>query len=89
MSWTPLYAAREDSTLPQKRDWSDDKLLGYIEEHSKTPRALFHKDDIFRLILLANGDCEHIKQYALWPTFMYVPHHDAAPLLERARRRIA
>ena len=32
---------------------TDDELIGYCEEHCETPRALFHKNQIAKMIELA------------------------------------
>jgi hypothetical protein len=63
--------------------WSDDKLLDYVETHSKTERALFHVDHINRLLELAG----HPK--VPWVGFASLHFADAKPLIEEARCRVA
>lgn len=34
-------------------EWSDDEFLGYFSLHATTPRALFHRDHVVRLLKMA------------------------------------
>lgn len=61
--------------------WDDETFLGYVELHSKTERALFHKVHIERLLKLAG-----VFMFPLEGTWLAV-HNDAAqPLVDIARR---
>jgi len=65
---------------------SDDDFLGYVDLHSRTERALFSREDILRLIKLANIP---EGQYSLpLGSFISVHASEARPLIERARRQL-
>lgn len=63
--------------------WTDEELLGYVELHSKTERALFHVSHINRLLELSG----HPK--VSWVGFASMYYPEARPLIEEARRRLA
>lgn len=48
-------------------DWDDESFLGYVEIHSRTELALFHRDHAIRLIKLAGQDPE---SYGRIPVFV-------------------
>lgn len=70
------------------KDWPDKDFLGYVELHSRTPRAAFHVDDIRRLIRMSG--IPRVKVYGNGPTpdFASLYYEDAKPLIEAARKRI-
>lgn len=45
------------------KTWTNETFLGYCEEHSKTPRALFHKNMIAEMCFL-HGDEELAEAWA-------------------------
>jgi hypothetical protein len=69
------------TTLP---DWTDEELLGYVELHSMTERALFHVSHVNRLLELAGNPGRFDGN-----GFTDLHYQDAKPLIEEARRRLA
>ena len=60
---------------------TDDDLIGYVELHCRTERALFHSKHIKRLFALAGEDVPNINGW-------YEMHADVAdPLIAAARER--
>lgn len=55
-------------------DWSDNcssemddvAFLNYMEEHSKTPRAAFHRDYVNRLLVMAGYEPDEHRQQVRW-----------------------
>jgi hypothetical protein len=66
-------------TLP---GWTDKELLGYIDLHSRTERALLHIDHINRLLELAG------RPRISGGGFYALHYEEAAPLIAEARRRL-
>jgi len=65
-------------------DWTDEHLLGYVELHSQTERALFHVGHLNRLLELAGNPGRFAGN-----GFSDLHYQDAKPLIEAARRRLA
>ena len=63
---------------------NDEDLLGYFEIHSRTERALFHRDHVARLLKLAgeNSTLGHVAE------FIAVGYEMSDPLVARARTRL-
>jgi hypothetical protein len=61
---------------------NNDDFLGYFELHSRTDRALFHRDQIVRLFELAGRDAP-----ADLIEWMSVHHEVSDPLVKEARAR--
>jgi hypothetical protein len=49
---------------------NDESFLGYVEIHSQTPRALFHRDHVFRLFRLAGFSENQLVASDLIPDFL-------------------
>lgn len=66
-------------------DWTNEEFLRYVEEHSKTERALFHRDDALRLVALAGT------KYVNGPPVGWITiRYDVAKgLIEKARARLS
>jgi len=69
-------------------EWSDDFFLSYVTLHADTPRALFSKDHVVRLLKLAGrgalaSDVERGSR-----KFYSLPSDEAGPLVKAARARI-
>lgn len=62
------------------KDWTDDSFLGYVELHSRTERALFHRVHVARLFKLAGKP-----EPAGLPEWMSVREDVAIPLVRSAR----
>jgi hypothetical protein len=70
--------------------WGDAFFLGYCEDHSRTERALFHRRDVRRVLLLAGFAPSYwLVLHALEKEFWSVGHETMGPLVKRARRRMA
>ena len=59
---------------------NDEQFLGYFSLHSRTERALFHRDDINRLMRLVGNE-----ELTELPEWVAVRNEIADPLIERAR----
>lgn len=71
--------------MPLDND-TDDGFLFYVWLHSRTERALFSRQQVLRLLTLANVPDG---QYSIpMGRFMAVHFEVAKPLLERARRQL-
>jgi hypothetical protein len=70
------------------KDWPDKDFLRYVENHSQTPRAAFHLDDIRRLVRMSG--IPRVKVYDNGPTpdFASLYYEDAKPLIDAARKLI-
>ena len=62
------------------RDWPTDDFLYYMEDHSKTERALFHRDQVNRLLWLAHQPIQEPL-----PEWMSVYNGAIQPLVDKAR----
>ncbi len=71
-------------------DMNDEQLIGYCEEHCRTPLALFHRNHIRRMFVLADNK-DLLKRFdALHAPEWFSVHADAMePLVQAARRRRA
>jgi hypothetical protein len=67
---------------------SDESFLGYVEIHSQTERALFHRDHVVRFLKLAGiwGEGNAAKYYL--PDFSSMHWSDIEPTMKLARRRL-
>jgi hypothetical protein len=64
--------------------WSDREFLSYVEIHSETELALFHRNHVNRLLRLAGKP----EQPGL-PALVSIYRYTAQPLVKQARDRIA
>lgn len=78
----PTSYTQRDIAWPE---WSDEEFLKYIEDHSKTERALFSAKMLWRLASLANVALEGDLAATDHVPF---PHSEAAPFIEAARKRL-
>jgi Multiubiquitin len=62
-------------------EWTDEELIGYCDLHSRTDRALFHRDHVRRMFELAGEPVPEI------PEWVSVPAWDMEPLVKAARAR--
>lgn len=63
--------------------WDDESFLGYVETHSRTELALFHRDHVLRLLELAGREPpDHIG------AFVSVQADVADVLVSEARERL-
>lgn len=65
-------------------EWSDEEFLGYVEIHSCTDRALFHRDHVLRLYKLAHVETPDLGHGSWFALFQDV----ADPLTKKARGRL-
>lgn len=63
--------------------WDDKTFLDYVEMHSRTERALFHKMHVERLLKLAG-----VFKYPITGTWLAVHNDVAQPLVDIARTRL-
>ncbi len=63
---------------------NDEDLLGYFEIHSRTERALFHRDQVARLLELAGEPTEPNRMHE----WLAVHSETADPLVKRARANL-
>lgn len=63
---------------------NDEDLLGYFEIHARTERALFHRDQVARLLKLADAPCRD----GMMPEWLAVHIEVAEPLVKKARMRL-
>lgn len=59
---------------------SDEDFLGYVYFHCRTPRRLFHRDDVNRLLKLAGYD-----ELSNLPQFLSVDEEQAEHCIARYR----
>jgi hypothetical protein len=65
-------------------EMTDQQFLGYVELHSRTPRALFSNSDVCRFLILAG---EHADAF-VGPGFTEMRYDTIKGFLERARKRL-
>jgi hypothetical protein len=65
-------------------EMTDQQFLGYVELHSKTPRALFENSDVCRFLVLAGERADAF----VGPGFTPMYYDDIEGFLERARKRL-
>lgn len=53
-------------------DMSDEDLIGYCEIHCRTQRALFHRDHVNRMLVLAGHPEGFVKEIPEWQEFISV-----------------
>lgn len=63
---------------------NDEDLLGYALIHADTPRALFHRDHVARILKLAGKSVPE-----RLPEFVAVHSETMEPLVKEARRRMS
>ncbi len=63
---------------------NDEDLLGYFEIHSRTERALFHRDQVLRLCELAGREVP-----VKLPEWITVKFYEADPIVREARERMS
>jgi len=80
---------KEMDETPAKRWGSPESFLGYCEGHSRTDRALFHRDDIRILLQLAGKPVEEYEAYLAQKDFWAIFQKEMDPLLAEARKRLA
>jgi len=69
-----------------KKLWTNEELLDYVEAHSKTELALFHREHVHRFLLLVNGaDFTLMPQ---GPEFLPMRNDFVQPLIDKARKEI-
>lgn len=66
----------------------DDFFIGYCELHSETPRALFHKDHIARILRLAGYEEAAQATEAQMIEFEAAHDDEMHPLCKQARERL-
>jgi len=64
---------------------SDEEFLGYVSLHSCTELGLFHRDQVLRLLKLANVEGRY---FIPGRTFIGLSSGFAQPLVDRARRQL-
>ncbi len=64
--------------------WTDEEFLGYVDLHSRTELALFHRDHVKRLCELSGA-----QWVGRMRDFEPLHYHDIKPALEEARVRLA
>jgi hypothetical protein len=70
-------------------DMTDQELIDYCEEHCRTPMAMFHRNHIRRMFLLADNQSLLERFDALDAPEWFSVHADAMlPLVNAARRRM-
>lgn len=69
------------------RKWDDLTFLSYVEQHSKTQRALFSEEQLARLYELAGRQLPPVPSGPV-AGFARLPADVAAPLVNAARKRI-
>ena len=63
-------------------EMSDAQFVSYMDMHSRTERALFHKDHINRLLALAGEEPDEVHEWQAWH------YHDMKPILDKVRSRL-
>lgn len=71
------------------KSWSDEEFIGYCSLHSRTERALFHRDHVRRMAALA-GDEALLERLSAGdaPEWFSVNEYVVAPLVTQARARL-
>lgn len=64
---------------------SDEEFLGYVDIHSQTPRHLFSKEHVFRLLEMAGVNPEFMDIRPPIPDFIPIDDHEARELIAMAR----
>jgi len=79
------------NTSPAEPEWSNEDFLDYVQEHSKTERALFSYNHVRRLILLAGlPNNAWFNSIAATPDkFISIDASSAASLISHAVKRMA
>jgi hypothetical protein len=72
----------------KKDDETDRQFLGYVELHSKTPRALFSNSDVCRFLVLAGEQDIAVAFHFGFSGFTPMHYDEIKDLLERARKRL-
>lgn len=63
-------------------DWTDEEFLRYVEAHAQTPRHLFTRAHIERLLRLSG-----FRALTVHPAFMALDRHTAEAMVAAARAR--
>lgn len=66
---------------------TDEAFLDYVRYHSRTERHLFHRDDVERLLKLAEETNVDVSFGGI-PGFVALEYSDAAPLVDKALARL-
>jgi hypothetical protein len=66
---------------------TDIAFLDYVRYHSRTERHLFHRDDVERLLKLAE-ETEVTVSFGGIPGFVALDYSNASPLLDKALARL-
>jgi hypothetical protein len=69
-------------------DWYDEDFIDYCRWHSRTDRALFHRDHVKRMAKLA-GDEVLAARAGTFPEWVAVHEEAMMPLVEKARAKLA
>ena len=68
-------------------EMSDKELIGYCDIHCETPRALFHRDQVNRMLALAGHPKNFAYEVSKYQEWLSV-HEEMKELCELARKRI-
>jgi hypothetical protein len=68
-----------------ERPMTDEAFLGYVLQHSRTERHLFHKQDIKRLLDLAHEKDVKVSFGGI-PGFVALEYSEASPLVAKATK---
>ena len=68
----------------------DEDFIGYCRIHSETPRALFHRRDVIRILRLAGAEetADHYEQTLGPDAFMAVHDDEMHPLCDMASENL-
>jgi hypothetical protein len=69
-------------------EMTDQQFLGYVELHSKTPRALFSNSDVCRFLVLAGEQDIAVALHFGFSGFTPMHYDEIQGFLEQARKRL-